>query len=808
VINSSRFDERVGGGYKHRKIPRVKPCDNECAFVRSGRRPSPGILSITLLALTWLQLSAQVTTPTPAQPRMSHSRQVRRHLIKPDPSRPAMARLKEWQFLPEKPEDAPVGGVACGGDFNGDGFADVAVGEPKFDKGRGRTLIFYGSTNGLPATPDLIIEGTQEDRGFGKTVTMVGDLNGDGLDDLYIGGERVNGRNGAGLIFRGNSEGLIRSNAWSFDSAPNPVGDLNGDGFDDLAILAKLAGGMTHVLNHVLVTYGSPAGPQKQPGWASQEEKEETNFGGNIACAGDVNGDGYDDLLVGAINFTGRFRSGGKAYLYLGSPHGPSSKPDWTAEYPLPIRPPMDGDREMFFGWGLGSAGDVNHDGFDDVIVGACYADHDDTNEGLAFVYHGSRRGLNPEPDWWAEGNHAHALFGTSVNPAGDVNGDGFDDVVIGAPEAEGGQTREGVAVLYHGSRRGLAALPNWTMEGDHSNERFGTFVAGAGDVNGDGYADVLVFGPDREQRFGAIGLVKLGRVSLMYGGPGGLPPSHNWRVDKPFFTALQQRLNFYHGQYGSVVYWGPLVVSFGSIIGGFLLVQARLRRRLAVVIEKNRHLTLSQERTRLARDVHDNLGSQLTQIAIWTDIAKRSASNPVEWNEHLERISGFARSATNDISQLVWAMNPENDTVENFAAYLGDFVVEFLKPTSIEPDFQCPATLPAAGLAMECRAQLLAAVKEALNNVVRHSDAARVVIRLSLADGRLALDIEDDGRGFTPPAGNGPAPERSRGNGLRNLRSRMSELGGRCEIHSVPGQGTKIHLEVPLTCGGQKPGK
>jgi hypothetical protein len=141
----------------------------------------------------------------------------------------------------------------------------------------------------------------------------------------------------------------------------------------------------------------------------------------------------------------------------------------------------------------VSTAGDVNGDGFSDVIIGARWYDNGQTDEGRAHVYHGSAAGLSAAAAWTAESNQAGALFGTSVATAGDVNGDGFSDVLVGAPAFANGQTREGRGYVYHGSALGLSVVASWTAEPDQAFAEFGNAVATAGDVNGDGFADVII---------------------------------------------------------------------------------------------------------------------------------------------------------------------------------------------------------------------------------------------------------------------------------------------------------------------------
>src|SRR6266568_8640711 len=152
--------------------------------------------------------------------------------------------------------------------------------------------------------------------------------------------------------------------------------------------------------------------------------------------------------------------------------------------------------RNALFGWSVGTAGDVNGDGYDDAIVGAYQYSNGQTDEGRAFVYYGSASGLSLTANWTAEGDQANAYFGTSVGTAGDVNGDGFDDVIVGAPDYTIGQTGEGRAYVYLGGADGLSLTPVWTAEGDQTYGHFGGSVGTAGDVNGDGFDDIIVGSP------------------------------------------------------------------------------------------------------------------------------------------------------------------------------------------------------------------------------------------------------------------------------------------------------------------------
>ena len=220
-------------------------------------------------------------------------------------------------------------------------------------------------------------------------------------------------------------------------------------------------------------------------------------FGASTASAGDVNGDGYDDVLVGADFWGISSGSEGRAYLYLGSPSGLAVSPAWTAD-------PADQTAAQF-GGSVSSAGDVNADGYDDVIVGAPAWDLVGTggqvvDEGRAYLYLGSASGLSGSPAWTADpADQEGAHFGRSVASAGDVNGDGYDDVIVGADGWDSSSANsEGRAYVYLGSAFGLT-LPITRDPTDELDAAFGHSVDSAGDVDNDGYDDVIVGAPNAD---------------------------------------------------------------------------------------------------------------------------------------------------------------------------------------------------------------------------------------------------------------------------------------------------------------------
>ena len=695
--------------------------------------------------------------------------------------------------------------VGPAGDVNGDGFADVWIAEHGFKNGIGRVLVYYGSPSGLISRPDWSAEGAAGTGPFGIWAEGVGDVDRDGFDDFavlaqdgyYELANRPPGHNDTVYFYRGSPSGLRPEASWKISAKQLSViailmagraGDVNGDGFADIYLLTIVSQPAGRAYR-VMIFHSSPTGPQAVPATYWDLEGPLADLYPRLACAGDVNGDGYDDFLIGQPKWNGRTKARGRVLVYHGSPQGLNSTPAWSATYDLPAQKDVDEDYEQHFGWSVAAAGDVNGDGFADIIVGAPYADHGDVNEGLAFVYHGSPKGLSHKPQWIIEGNHAHALLGFSVSGVGDVNGDGFDDVIVGVPYATDGQYNEGAALLFHGTKKGLHHSPDWSFESDNSQQFLGTMVAAAGDVNGDGYADVLVASPDfiHEGK-------KVGRVNLFYGTPKGLPNSFNWSIDKPFLIAIDQ--------------WMDRVSESRklAVAGALWLLCALLfiiwRRTAARMRRAENELVRNRERERLARDVHDHLGADLSHIALWSELTKESPTGSETTRDNLEQIASTARSALASISELVWRLDPSNDKLENFAARLEYLAQQALLLSGVQLSLDFPDDLPEATVGSAARTDVAFMLKEALRNVVQHAAATQVTVQLRVAPpNSLSLRVTDNGKGFVLPPPNHAKSAHSNlsGNGLRNLEARTANLGGQIQIETAPGQGTSLSITVPL---------
>ena len=392
--------------------------------------------------------------------------------------------------------------VSTAGDVNGDGYSDVIVGAYNFDNGQtqeGAAFVFRGSANGLSAFSSWNAEGNQASAEFGNSVSTAGDVNGDGYSDVIVGAFLYdNGQTDEGIsfVYYGSASGLSLTSNWtaegnqayvSFGSSVSTAGDVNGDGYSDVIVGAYGFTNGQSVEGAAFVYHGSASGLSLTSNWNAEGNQANASFGYSVTSAGDVNGDGYSDVIIGAPYFTNGQSEEGAAFVYHGSALGLSLTSNWSAE---------GNQAEAYYGYSVSSAGDVNGDGYSDVIVGAYGYDNGQSDEGKAFVYHGSASGLSLTSNWNAEGNQVNTNFGYSVTSAGDVNGDGYSDVIVGAPVFDNGQVNEGAAFVYHGSAAGIFLTSNWSAEGNQGGALFGYSVSTAGDVNGDGYSDLIIGAP------------------------------------------------------------------------------------------------------------------------------------------------------------------------------------------------------------------------------------------------------------------------------------------------------------------------
>jgi len=245
---------------------------------------------------------------------------------------------------------------------------------------------------------------------------------------------------------------------------------------------------------------------------------------------------------------------------------------------------------------------------------------------------------------------------------------------------------------------------------------------------------------------------------------------------------------------------WFLAIVGVAAVlaIGGSARYVTRRRMQQKLERLKQQH-AIEMERARIARDMHDELGAKLTRISFDGATASRRLANPAEAEQHIARMTTTARELVLSLDQIVWAVDPENDSLENLTNYICRYASEFLEKSSLECEFVIPTELPARRLPTDVRHNVFLAVKEILNNALKHSGATKVVLTISARDEEFVVGIADDGRGMA--AGEDVEVDKTRrvGHGLKNLRERLASIGGRCELKSEPGRGTEFRLVVPL---------
>jgi hypothetical protein len=417
--------------------------------------------------------------------------------------------------------------VATAGDINGDGYSDIIVGSPGYLSGGGRAYVYHGGPDNPSETADWTKISNLELALFGMSVGTAGDVNGDGYADIVVGSPRWDSGQdleGAVWVYHGNA-GLMdtapdfykQSNqvGAEFGTSVGTAGDVNGDGYDDIIVGSPFWDHDYTDEGAAWIYKGSSDGLVSAPLWHKVPDQAEAQFGASVGTAGDVNGDGYADVIVGAPYYHHPTTDEGMAWVYLGGDPAPSTTPQWDGE---------GNQSNAHYGQAVGTAGDVNGDGYSDIIVGAPDLDVDAINEGRAWVYHGSPHGVEDAYAWRQRGSVGNAQYGFAVGTAGDVNGDHYSDIIVGAPNWYDDVQGEGKAWVYHGSREGLSGTSSWSKEGGNLSWKYGYSVGTAGDVNGDGYADVIIGIQNSSE-----GELYEGGASLYYGSGTGLEDSRAW---------------------------------------------------------------------------------------------------------------------------------------------------------------------------------------------------------------------------------------------------------------------------------------
>jgi signal transduction histidine kinase len=231
----------------------------------------------------------------------------------------------------------------------------------------------------------------------------------------------------------------------------------------------------------------------------------------------------------------------------------------------------------------------------------------------------------------------------------------------------------------------------------------------------------------------------------------------------------------------------GALVL-LGAVGIGWFGARSRLKARIQELKIRG---VREAERSRIARDLHDDLGASLTEISMLSALAAEDAAATPLFPA-LEQLTTKAKHVVSSLDEIVWAVNPREDTLRSLVEYLAAFAGEFMDLARLPVRFEIAAEIPAYPLAAAQRHAVFLAAREALNNIAKHARATAVKLRVAVVASQLEIQLADNGRGFDPA-------EVSGGNGLGNLQSRMHEAGGTCRIESQPGQGTTVFLILPL---------
>lgn len=419
-------------------------------------------------------------------------------------------------------------------DFNGDGYADLAIGrfQPAMPQGPPEIYVYFGGPNGPAATPDVTLSRPADEPPWqgltGFYPAASGDWNGDGYTDLAVNAPYANGREGVLHIYYGSAKGIGPTPDATLSCPPNPdgclpvfrapapAGDVNGDGFDDLlAGPALYLGGRTGLpsLPDRILTSGDDD---------AQLTAQLTALGAGYffmhasgAGVGDVNGDGFADIVLATpLVGTGNVPAGA-AYFYLGGPAGPALAPTATIHDPF-------GANETWFGTGLG-AGDANGDGFADVVIMSLgpSAPGPQHHAGRAFLYLGGKSGLGNDPAVIIDGPDGANQSFDEVVSVGDVDQDGHDDFIFSEGNGPG-------IYLFLGNPDGLPTMPSVDLSAPpfDPDSWAAHFVAPAGDVNGDGWPDVVTSNPEM--------LSNTGEVWLFSGSARGLAPKPEAAISSP----------------------------------------------------------------------------------------------------------------------------------------------------------------------------------------------------------------------------------------------------------------------------------
>jgi signal transduction histidine kinase len=237
--------------------------------------------------------------------------------------------------------------------------------------------------------------------------------------------------------------------------------------------------------------------------------------------------------------------------------------------------------------------------------------------------------------------------------------------------------------------------------------------------------------------------------------------------------------------------FWiGTLVGLAGLVIGAWRLSEWRQVKRQVAAIERTR--AVEQERFRIAQDIHDDLGAQVTQISLVSSAAQKMPGLSDEARKQFGSVSQMSRSLVEALYETVWAVSPENDHLDSLVTYICKVANQMCIQAGLKCRLQIPDLPGDTPVTSGIRHNLVMIMKEAIHNVIKHAEATEVNISIGLEAQLFTIEVADDGKGFDATA-------KPRGNGLANMKQRLAAVGGRCLQHSEIGVGTRIRLELTL---------
>ena len=234
------------------------------------------------------------------------------------------------------------------------------------------------------------------------------------------------------------------------------------------------------------------------------------------------------------------------------------------------------------------------------------------------------------------------------------------------------------------------------------------------------------------------------------------------------------------------------------ALVGGIVreLVRKKMQRRLKLLEQEH---ALERERTRIAQDLHDEMGAKLCRISFLSEHARRGELPPQELHDQITSISNASREVLHSLDEIVWAVNPQNDTLEHVASYIGQYAEDYFNMTGIQCELEIPAPLPPYPLSSQQRHNLFLAVHEAFTNILKHSSANNARVSMALDHEVFNINIVDNGRGFDVEAAKSKLESPTAGDGLNNMVRRLEAIGGQCKIESSKGKGTHVKFVVFL---------